>query len=106
MKVHSLDRTSRQPRSYIGYNIAYEQLQKQSILRSTVTIALHEVPNGPSLWPRPIEAANRDRKSVMIRPTEEKSLSDWAELADMQKRRRATCAVSYTHLTLPTNREV
>jgi len=31
-------------------------------------------------------ADRRDRISVTVRPTEEKSLSDWVELADMHKK--------------------
>lgn len=37
------------------------------------------------------DADNRDLASVTVWPTEEKSRSDCAELADIQRRRRATC---------------
>ena len=37
------------------------------------------------------DADNRDLASVIVWPTEEKSRSDCAELADIQSRRRATC---------------
>ena len=37
------------------------------------------------------DADNRDLASVIVWPTEEKSHSDCAELADIQRRRRVTC---------------
>jgi len=52
--------------------------------RSYISPALS--PHRTSSIASTLEAANWDLESVTVLPTAEKSLSDWAELAEMEKR--------------------